>query len=199
MKSFLLALAVIVASLPDVSLACEKHAKQTKESKAPLAGDSIYHSGSKWRDPSANEIQLNHFRGKTVILAMAYTKCTYTCPMTIAKLKEIENDLIAKKITDYEIVVASFDPTNDNPERLAQYSKEKNLGANWTMLSPKSDKDVRQLAALLGITYSKDKKGDYAHSNIITLLDTNGVIRDRLPGLASDHTQLITNISLPIN
>jgi len=161
-----------------------------------LSSDSIYHVTSKWRTSENKEIHLRDFSGNEVIMTMAYTGCTYTCPMTVAKLKEIEADLKKRKISNYKIVVASFDPVRDTPNQLQKYMKDKKLDpAAWVFLSPLSDKEVRELAAVLGITYSKDKTGEYGHSNVISLLDDSGVVRERVNGLAADHKAIVTRLA----
>lgn len=159
--------------------------------KPVLNGDSLYNSKSKWRDPSGGEFKLASLRGQKVVLTMAYTGCTYTCPLAVAKLKEIESALVREGGGDFKIVLASFDPLNDTPAKLARYLNEKHLSDRWVLLSPRSDSDVRELAALLGISYSKDKKGEYSHSNIITYADREGIVRHTLIGIGADFKPLV--------
>jgi protein SCO1/2 len=42
---------------------------------------------------------------------------------------------------------------------------------------------VRELAALLGVNYRKDARGQYAHSNILTVLSPNGEMVHQQMGL----------------
>ncbi len=123
---------------------------------------------------------------------MVYTNCATTCPATVAKLKEIESALKAAGEDQATIVLASFDPKRDTPERLAAYALERKLdGKRWMLLSPSGDRDVRELAAALGIVYSRDKDGEFSHSNIISLLDREGVLQTQVPGLVESHSELV--------
>ena len=54
--------------------------------------------------------------------------------------------------------------------------------------------DVLELAALLGIKYKKEPTGQYAHSNLITLLDKNGEIVHQQPGLNTDPASMIAAV-----
>ena len=202
MRHSILTMALSLAFLPAVGLAADEHKHhhhhaEEKTGKTPeLKGESLYNSSTDWRDASGKATALNSFRGQKIILTMAYTNCTYTCPLTVAKLKKIESELAAKGVSDYKIVMASFDTARDTPAQLAAYMKKQNLpAARWVWLSPKADKDVRELAALLGIVYSKDKQGEFSHSNIIVLLDQEGVVRERLEGLSTDHKGFVARLA----
>ena len=45
---------------------------------------------------------------------------------------------------------------------------------------------IRELAALLGVKYRADGDGEFAHSNIITVLDEKGEIAHRRTGIGGD-------------
>ena len=49
------------------------------------------------------------------------------------------------------------------------------MASNWTLLRG-APNDVLELAALLGVKFKKDLGGQFAHSNIITVLDANGEV-----------------------
>jgi cytochrome oxidase Cu insertion factor (SCO1/SenC/PrrC family) len=53
----------------------------------------------------------------------------------------------------------------------------------WTLLRGGAD-DVRELAALLGVNYAEDARGQFAHSNLITLLNADGEIAFQLRSAA---------------
>ena len=54
--------------------------------------------------------------------------------------------------------------------------------------------DVRELAALLGVNYAEDARGQFAHSNVITLLNAEGEIAFQHAGLKQDPAPLIVAI-----
>jgi protein SCO1/2 len=82
--------------------------------------------------------------------------------------------------------LVSFDPKRDTPEALAEYRKVRNLAAeHWTLLRGEPD-DVQELAALLGVRYKQDARGQFAHSNVITVLNADGEIVGQQVGLSQD-------------
>lgn len=155
--------------------------------------ESLYQTSSRWNTSKGDKIQLRELAGKPVLITMVYTKCKYTCPMTVAKLKTIEKAL--GENTDIRFVLVSFDPKNDTSAELARFVEEKRLDTNrWTVVSGTSSGSVRELAALLDISYKLEKSGEYSHSNVITLLDKEGVKRATLNGIAADHTNLVKSV-----
>jgi protein SCO1 len=195
MKGVLAMMIILNGFMSELSSACESH-RSEKTSSETLDGSSLYHISGTWKDSSGEKFSFKKLLGHPVIVSMAYTHCTYTCPMIVAKLKEIESELIAVGVKDYRIVIASLDPVKDTPLRLAQYMEEKKLvNQRWVMLSPQSDNDVRELAAVLGVTYSRDKGGDYSHSNVISHLNQDGVIQSRINGIAASHQSLVDTLS----
>lgn len=163
---------------------------------AALPGNSLYHLSSSWRNQDGEAVKIESFRGRPVVLAMAYTGCTYTCPLVVAKVKEIESAMKSKGVADYRIVMASFDTKGDRPKDTKAYMKKKGLDpARWVWLSADDDKTVRELAAALGVTYSKSGKKDFAHSNQITLLDSEGRLAAQINGVNADHAPLLKELS----
>ena len=80
----------------------------------------------------------------------------------------------------------SFDTARDTPEALRAYrEKEKLATTHWTLLRGGAD-DVRELAALLGVNFQQDARGQFAHSNLITVLNAEGEIVHQLSGLNQD-------------
>ena len=80
-------------------------------------------------------------------------------------------------------VLVSLDTERDTPAALHDYRGRQQLAnANWTLLRGAKD-DVRELAALLGVNYQKDARGQFAHSNVITILNPEGEIIHQQIGL----------------
>ena len=52
-------------------------------------------------------------------------------------------------------------------------------------MAPRSDADARELAVALGISYRPVGKSDYSHSNVISLLDENGVVVAKIDSLSA--------------
>ena len=61
----------------------------------------------------------------------------------------------------------------------------------------RGDKDakVRELAALLGVNYAEDSRGQFAHTNLFTLLNADGEIAFQHTGLKQDPALLVAAIA----
>lgn len=166
---------------------------------APEAGDapsapstdSIYQIDAPWLNAGGKKVQLKSFAGTPVVLAMIYTSCQAVCPMLVSDVQRIERALGPAAGKKVRFVLVSFDPARDTPRRLAEYARIRTLAApRWTLLTGNED-DVRQLAAVIGMRYRPDGKGDFAHSNLITVLDAKGVVRHQVVGLGQDPTPAV--------
>ena len=74
----------------------------------------------------------------------------------------------------------------DTPAALAAYRLTHALPAqNWTLLHGEPD-DVLELAALLGLKFKEDANGQFAHANVITVLNAQGEIAHQEIGLNQD-------------
>lgn len=54
---------------------------------------------------------------------------------------------------------------------------------------------MRELAALLGVNYAEDSRGQFAHTNVITLLNAEGEIAFQHTGLKQDPALLLVAIA----
>lgn len=153
---------------------------------------SLYQSSLKWKDENNKDFLLSSLRGKKTILAMAFTSCPGSCPLIVSKLKKIETLFILKKIP-VEMVIISFDPAVDTPERSFSFYRETmNLTkANWHFLNG-SENDTRKISMLLGIRFSVNPVSKAInHDNKIILLNENGDIENKLENLEEDESKLI--------
>jgi protein SCO1/2 len=150
-------------------------------SAAADAGESIYNLSSAWQDQDGHALQPASLKGEPVVLAMAYTSCQASCPLIVEDMRKIERALPGK--TQVRFVLASFDSKRDTPARLKTFASAHKLDKRkWTLLHG-DDSAVRDLAAVLGVRYRKDADGEFAHSNLVSLLDAEGVIKFQQGGV----------------
>lgn len=160
---------------------------------APVSDDSLYQLDSSWTNDARSSIKLVSFRGRPQVVIMFFTSCEYACPVLVHDLKRIEAALPGNVLTNVGFALVSFDTERDTPEALATYRKNHELAANWTLLRGAPD-DVLELAALLGVKFKKDQRGQFAHSNIITVLDANGVIAKQQQGLNQSVDDVVSTL-----
>ncbi len=84
-----------------------------------------------------------------VVVSFIFTACRDICPITTARLAQIENRLggaVGRDIFFYSITV---DPVNDTPEKLKQYAKVFHAGPGWQFLTGKLA-DIRVINGKFG-------------------------------------------------
>ena len=80
-------------------------------------------------------------------------------------------------------MLVTFDPEHDTSPILRAYGDKRHLDSqHWTLLQGQPD-EVLELAVLLGVNYTKDLQGGFAHTNLIMVLNKKGEIVHRHEGL----------------
>jgi protein SCO1/2 len=149
---------------------------------------SLYQLDSEWTSDVGRKVKLGVFEGRPQVVALFFTHCEYACPIIVNDLRRIEAALPESLRGRVDFLLITLDHERDTPAVLHAYRETRRLPvAQWSLLHGGPD-DVRELAALLGVNYQKDGRGQYAHSNIITLLNSRGEIVGQLVGLNQDIT-----------
>ena len=152
----------------------------------PLADKSLYQLESTWTSDVGKDVKLGVLRGRPQIVAMFFTTCEYACPIIVENMKSIEKAMPENLRGQVDFLLVSFDVERDTVEELKAYRAKKELAtARWTLLRGKED-DVRELAALLGINYQRDARGQFSHSNTISVLNAEGELVFQQTGLNKD-------------
>lgn len=147
------------------------------------AGSSVYHSSAVWTNHRNESVELSDFTGHPVIVVMVYGNCTQVCPILIRDARRVFEGIDGSLRTNVRVAVVTFDPENDTPERLMKYAEEYGLNLpQWHFLTG-APTQIRELAMLLGVEYTKKSDGHFAHSNLVTVLDQKGVIAERMTSL----------------
>lgn len=157
-----------------------------------LSSESIYQLTDTFTTQDNKTVTLSYFSGKPTVVAMVFTHCPYACPRTTSDMVDLEN-----KLKDYDgkvnFLLVSFDSKRDVPDTLKKYAENMNLDKNWTLLHG-DDEVVRTLSVLLNIQYAKDPEGNFSHSNIISVLNKDGVLQYQNEGLNVNQDQTLANI-----
>lgn len=149
-------------------------------------GASLYQLDSIWTSDVGKEVRLGVFRGRTQVVAFFFANCAYACPITVEEMKRIEAALPAEVRAKVDFLLVTLDPERDTVEALARYRAQRGLGlGHWSLLRGGAD-DTRELAALLGVSYKRDGKGQFAHSNVVNILNAEGEVAGQLRGLHLD-------------
>ncbi|WP_141735104.1 SCO family protein [Oligoflexus tunisiensis] len=136
---------------------------------------SLHELTSSWTDQNGQRFVWKDMQDRIVLASMVFTSCEQTCPLIISELAALQKALPEKQRSQVQVLLFSFDPERDTQERLAQYAKERKLNPDWRLLRA-PDEDVQELAAVLGVRYKKMQTGNFAHSNIFTVIGPKGQI-----------------------
>lgn len=118
--------------------------------------------------------QVYHFeKEKIKLITFFYTKCPDICPITIADLKQLYDELERRSLLDedVDILTITLDPINDTAEVLTEYSNKFNIPTdeNWYLLRG-TDEQITRLTDDLGF-YREETGGYWSHSTTIYLVD----------------------------
>lgn len=143
--------------------------------------------------PSTRDVPLDtrQLRGKVVLLNFGFASCPDVCPMVLARLRQVVNELGADA-SGVQVVFVSFDPARDSIAQLKGYVAHFHpdiIGATGT------ETEIAAIARQYGVVYMKEDTGSaagygFAHSDFIYLLDAEGKVRKLY-----DNRTLTTDIS----
>jgi protein SCO1/2 len=167
---------------------CCADEKPATVAAAPLSARSIYQIDATWTNDGGQTYSLATLRGRPVVLAMFFANCEYACPVLVSDMQRLRKSLPADVRDRAQFVLVSFDPARDTPAALKAYRERAALDAGWTLLHG-DDASVQELAMVLGVKFKEDAKGQFSHSNLITVLNEQGEIAFQRTGLAGDVSE----------
>src|SRR5258708_10215299 len=78
-------------------------------------------------------------KGKIVLISFIYTNCPDICPLTTARLTQVEDQLGDIVGRDIFFVSMTVDPERDTPERLKEFATAFGIGPGWLFLTAKPE------------------------------------------------------------
>ena len=146
-------------------------------------------------DSDKAEIKLDSFRGAPVVIVMFFGSCRTACPTIIADMKRIEKAAGPKAAEKTKFVLITFDPKVDTPDALKALEKKFELDSKkWTFLHG-DEGSIREVASVLNVQYREVSEGQFSHTNLITLLDPNGVVTTKIEGLKQPIEPLVASLN----
>jgi protein SCO1 len=88
-------------------------------------------------------------KGKIVLISFIYTNCPDICPLTTARLTQVEDQLGDVVGRDIFFVSITVDPERDTPERLKEFATAFDVGPGWLFLTGNPE-DIRAINYKLG-------------------------------------------------
>lgn len=150
---------------------------------------SLHQVNRNWTDQNSNQLKLSDFECHPVIVVMFYGQCTGTCPVLIQRTWKLYTEIDEKSWEKVKVLAISFDYENDTPEALKAYAEYEQLDLpNWHFVTA-PHRTIREMAMLLGVQYRQRSDGHYEHTNLITILDGEGRVVERIEGLTGDLSE----------
>lgn len=164
-----------------------------KKMLSQSAAQSLFSIPDTFQTQHYEKVTLSSFAGKPTVIGMVFTNCGYACPRLTSDMIGIAEKLKDNK-EKVNFVLISFDTERDNPPQLEKFARQMDLDRNWVLLHG-NEVSVRTLSVLLDVQYEKDADGNFSHSNLISVLDKNGVLEFQKEGLEADHKETVYSIN----
>lgn len=153
--------------------------------------DQLYDMHPALRDETGASIPIDMFRGHPLLVSMFYGSCPSACPLLISNVARIDAQLPPAVRDDTRVLLVSFDPEHDTPERLTSMASAHRLDlARWS-LAVAPDEESRALADFLGIHYRKLPEGGFEHTSVIIAFDRSGAAIGRAEGPDTDIAPMV--------
>ena len=123
-------------------------------------------------------------KGKIVVISFIYTSCQDICPLTTARMAQLEDKLDGAVGRDLFFISMSVDPERDTPEKMKAFADGFDAGPGWLFLTGKVE-DIRAIERKLGdrsdrslsdhrneIMLGNDATGDWQRASVFDNLDS---------------------------
>ncbi|MDF3126939.1 SCO family protein [Rheinheimera sp. 1928-s] len=133
-------------------------------------------------DEQNQPVGVKDLQGHWTLIFVGYTHCPDICPMTMAKLAGMYQDLVKLTPEPLEIWFVSVDPKRDTPEQLAQYIRYFNQAPIKARTAEHKDlfPFIRQLGLMYAINDGSDASNSERytvdHSASLALLNPQGAV-----------------------
>jgi protein SCO1/2 len=139
--------------------------------RAPAHRPSVFDRPWIWTDEQDAPVRLERWRGQTLIVAFVYTTCTTVCPLTVEKLRGLDERL-RRAGRPAELVLVTLDPWTDSAAQLRSFKSERRLPERWHLLRAHFEQ-THALADLLQVRLIDDG-AHVIHDGTIAVLDGAG-------------------------
>jgi protein SCO1/2 len=158
-------------------------------------------------DQNGHPFDLQQTRGKVVVLSLIYTHCPDICPLTTAKMRQIQQRVQSAGLSqEVQLVTFTVDPERDRPDVLKQFASNFNFDpSNWVFLTGTTDQ-IQVLIKGLGLYVERVYYVDNTpvpessvdqpptagtpylvnHTDRLFLIDRQGKVRALEPGSQTD-------------
>jgi protein SCO1/2 len=169
----------------------------------PLDKDLTKKSYTLINQDSVEVIFPENIIGHITVMGFIYTHCPDICPMTTHNMYLVQKQLNEEGIDNVKFVALSFDPDRDTPEVLTKFAEIRDLDFNsWTFLTGQKNTvdemmkrfDVKAIKTDERIDEEGNLEYSMMHTDRISLIDENGILRKNYKGSTLNLKELINDI-----
>jgi len=143
------------------------------------------------------EISLDSLEGNVWLSTFIFTSCDTVCPPMTFNLTEVQDELVAQGVEDYNIVAFSVDPEVDSPEVLADYLAQYNVPdeSKWHLLTGYDQGYLSQFArnSFKAVVQDDPNSNQVIHGTSFYLVDQNGVVVKTYSGISDVPIDVIAS------
>jgi len=132
------------------------------------------------RGSNGQDLRIDQYRGKVVLLAFGFTSCTAVCPTTLNTFAVTRRKL-GTDAKDVQIVYITVDPDRDDTARLNKYLGSFDATFVGGTGTPAELAAVRKDYGISADKQTVGKDYTYSHSSFVYLIDRKGRIRALMP------------------
>lgn len=154
----------------------------------PVAAEPSLFDGHVLVRQDGQAFDLQRLHGKTVLLNLAFTQCSTTCPVTTRQLVELQQRLTATAGHQVEFVTVSADPSSDSPESLRAYAQAH--GADLSRWHWLTGDPARVHAFIESLTGRSGPAKPEEHLSSLLMIDAFGRRIGRFHGVEVDQPRL---------
>lgn len=132
------------------------------------------------RGSDGQDLKLERYRGKAVLMSFGFSSCAAVCPTTLATLAQARK-LLGPQADAVQVVFVTVDPERDDAARLKAYLSGFDASFVGATGKPEALEAARKN---YGVSARKLVMGDsvlFDHSSSIFLIDAQGRLRGMMP------------------
>jgi protein SCO1/2 len=161
----------------------------------PLPPESLYQLQATLTNQAGQSQRFALYRGNPVLVTMFYSSCPAACPLLIDTIRSVEATLSPAQKGQLRVLMISIDPERDTPAILGELARKRRVDlSRWTLVRADPG-TVRKIAATLNIQYRKLPNGEFNHTSVITLLNSDGEMVKQTSTLGSVDPELVAAIN----
>ncbi len=151
-------------------------------------------------DQEGQSLQLSQIVTRPTAVTFMYTRCPdpRMCPLITVQMANLQRKVLAVGLGDkVQLLLISYDPVYDTPERLKKYGMDRGLlfegRSHMTMVRPNKD-SFSELLQEFQIDLYPDSGGSFSHSIEMIIIDSKGRFTRDYQGQLWDNDKVLADL-----